>query len=168
MDAASALALLVALAAGNIPVWLDGGWCIDALLGEQNRAHDDLDLVASIDNVAVIERALGSIGYATAGDGLPSHFELVDPEGRQVDVHPVTFSSAGGSYDMGGGKVWVYPAAGFAGSGTILGRAVPCLTPEVMLICHSTGYALDDVHERDVLRLCERYSLPVPAYRRAG
>lgn len=27
----------------GIPIWLDGGWGVDALLEEQTRIHDDLD-----------------------------------------------------------------------------------------------------------------------------
>ena len=27
--------------ATGIPAWLDGGWAVDALLGEQTRNHDD-------------------------------------------------------------------------------------------------------------------------------
>jgi lincosamide nucleotidyltransferase A/C/D/E len=168
MDAASVLAALDRLAAHGIDVWLDGGWCVDALLDEQTRPHDDLDVVASLDNATSLEAALSELGYEPAGGGLPTHFELVDQVGHQVDVHPVTFVEEGGRYRMGEDRFWTYPAAGFSGSGTILGCGVPCLTPEVMLVCHSTGYELHDVHERDVLRLCERFGLPVPTYRRAG
>lgn len=28
----------------GIEVWIDGGWGIDALLGEQTRPHQDLDI----------------------------------------------------------------------------------------------------------------------------
>ena len=28
----------------NIAVWIDGGWCVDALLGRQTREHADLDI----------------------------------------------------------------------------------------------------------------------------
>jgi len=27
---------------GDVAVWLDGGWGVDALVGEQTRDHDDL------------------------------------------------------------------------------------------------------------------------------
>jgi hypothetical protein len=30
----------------GVPVWLDGGWGVDALVGRQTRAHRDLDLGA--------------------------------------------------------------------------------------------------------------------------
>jgi hypothetical protein len=66
---------------------------------------------------------------------------------------------------MEGGKKWTYPAAGFTGMGRIDGREVPCLTPEVMLICHSGGYALDADHVRDVELVSERFGLPLPEFR---
>ncbi|WP_218125995.1 nucleotidyltransferase domain-containing protein [Sinosporangium album] len=30
------------LAAESVPNWIDGGWCVDALLGKQTREHADL------------------------------------------------------------------------------------------------------------------------------
>jgi len=167
MDADRVLDLLSALRSLEIPVWLDGGWAIDALLGEQTRVHDDLDLVSRIEDSPRIEEALGEHGYVLAGGGLPHSFELVDAEGHQVDVHPVSFGADGsGVYAMAGGGEWIFPAAGFDGSGLILGRRVPCLTPEVVMVNHTTGYALDDAHERDVLALGSRYGIPVPPFRR--
>jgi lincosamide nucleotidyltransferase A/C/D/E len=167
MDAARVLDLLAALEALGIQVWLDGGWAVDALLGEQTRPHDDLDLVSRLEDSAQIADALGARGYVQAGGGLPHSFELVDAEGHQVDVHPAAFNSDGdGVYQMDGGGEWIFPSSGFGGVGRILGRAVPCLTPEVVLVNHTTGYALDEEHERDVRALAERYSLPVPEFRR--
>lgn len=167
MDAVRVLDLLADLEALGIQLWLDGGWAVDALLGEQTRPHDDLDLVSRLEDSARIEKALGARGYVQAGGGLPHSFELVDAEGHQVDVHPVPFNPDGdGVYQMVGGGEWIFPASGFRGVGRILGRAVPCLTPEVVLVNHTTGYALDQEHERDVRALAERYSLPLPEFRR--
>src|SRR5438874_13778156 len=58
MDAARVLDLLSHLENRGIPVWLDGGWAIDALLGEQTRQQDDLDLVSRLEDSAGIEEAL--------------------------------------------------------------------------------------------------------------
>jgi lincosamide nucleotidyltransferase A/C/D/E len=166
MEAARVLDLLAHLEARGLRVWLDGGWAVDALLGEQTRAHDDLDLVSRLDESARIEEALGELGYVLAGGGPPRSFELVDAEGHQVDAHPASFRSNGdGVYQTAGGGDWIYPAAGFGGRGRILGREVPCLSPEVVLVNHTTGYALDGAHERDVRALSERFGLPLPAYR---
>ena len=168
MEGARVIDLLGLLAAAEIPVWLDGGWGIDAPLERQTRPHDDLDLVASLDDVARIEDVLGRRGYVVAGGGAPLSFELVDSNGHQVDVHPVTFTATGdGLYPMANGEDWVYPAHGFAGAGRIDGGAVPCLTPDVMMRCHTTGYALDDAHQRDVEALSEQFAIRLPAFVRA-
>jgi lincosamide nucleotidyltransferase A/C/D/E len=167
MDAARVLDLLGRLQAREIEVWLDGGWAIDALLGVQTRPHDDLDLVSRLEDSARIEEELGEVGYVLAGGGPPHSFELVDADGHQVDVHPASFRADGaGVYPMLDGGEWIFPAAGFGGSGLILGRRVPCLTPEVVMVNHTTGYVLDDEHERDVRALGERYGIPVPEFRR--
>ena len=34
-----------------IDVWVEGGWGVDALLGEQTRSHDDLDLGVRMEDV---------------------------------------------------------------------------------------------------------------------
>jgi hypothetical protein len=39
--------------------------------------------------------------------------------------------------------------------------------PEIALVCHSEGYALDEMHRRDVQALCERFGLAVPDYQTA-
>lgn len=167
MDAHRVLDLLSHIEARKISVWLDGGWAIDALLGEQTRSHDDLDLVTRLEDTERIEDALAERGYGLAGGGLPHSFELVDEEGHQVDAHPASFRADGdGVYRMEDGGEWIFPAAGFRGRGLVLGRRVPCLTPEVVMVNHTTGYALDDEHEQDVRALGERYGIPVPAFRR--
>ena len=68
---------------------------------------------------------------------------------------------------MENGHDWTFPAAGFRGTGHILGRQVPCLTPDVVLVNHTTGYELDEEHERDVTTLSRHCGLPLPEYARA-
>jgi lincosamide nucleotidyltransferase A/C/D/E len=163
MSAAPATAVLDHLEARAVVVWLEGGWGIDALLRRETRAHDDLDVIVSLDQVEQIEAALRELGYDTKRGEAPLSFEVVDADGHQVDVHPVAFQPSGdGVYLMEGGRDWTYPASSFAGSGEIAGRPVRCLTPEMALVCHSTGYVLDAAHRRDVEALCERFGLPVP------
>ena len=164
MDAQRVLDLLAQL--DGVDVWIDGGWAVDALLGEQTRVHDDLDLVSRIEDSARIMETLD--GYVLGYGGPPHSFELVDGDGHQVDVHPATFQPNGDAvYAMWDGGEWLFPAAGFAGRGSILGVEVPCLTPEVVLVNHAAGYALDAEHQRDVHALSERFGLPLPPFRTA-
>ena len=41
----------------RIDAWLDGGWAVDALLGEQTRVHDDLDLIVRVTDVPAMRAA---------------------------------------------------------------------------------------------------------------
>jgi lincosamide nucleotidyltransferase A/C/D/E len=130
MDAERVLDLLSHLESREISVWLDGGWAVDALLGEQTRLHDDLDLVSRVEDSARIESALGDRGYVLAGGGLPHSFELVDAEGHQVDAHPVLFRGDGdGVYPMVDGGESVFPAAGFGGAAASSAGAFPASLP---------------------------------------
>ncbi len=55
--------ILARLAACGIEVWVDGGWGGDALLGEQTRAHDDLDLVIACDDCSTARDGLAPLGF---------------------------------------------------------------------------------------------------------
>ena len=52
MTADAVLEVIATLEEASVRVWLDGGWGVDALLGEQTRNHADLDLNAS--NVVIV------------------------------------------------------------------------------------------------------------------
>lgn len=157
MTAADLVALVDVFEAAGVDVWLDGGWGVDALLGEQTRVHDDLDLVMGIGDVESLVTALERHSYEIAKGALPMSIVLLDAAGRQIDVHPVAFEPGGdGIYRMDDGLDWAYPAAGFAGTGRVLGRDVRCLTPEVQVLCHA-GYELDETDLHDLAALRERF-----------
>jgi lincosamide nucleotidyltransferase A/C/D/E len=157
MAADEVVAIVSALDAVGVDVWLDGGWGVDALLEAQTRPHDDLDLVCALDDVPELREVLAARGYEMLGGAPPMSFELVDTEGRQVDVHPVTWQPNGdGLYLMRDGTTWSYPARGFEGRGILGGREVRCLTPEVQIITHA-GYELDENDLHDLRRLRERF-----------
>jgi lincosamide nucleotidyltransferase A/C/D/E len=162
MAADEVVAIVGVLESAGVKVWLDGGWGVDALLGEQTRAHDDLDVVCSLADVPQLPAALGVRGYEMQGGAPPTSFELVDGEGRQVDVHPVTWQPNGdGLYLMRDGRTWPYPALGFAGRGRVGGREVPCLTAEVQVITHA-GYELDENDLHDLAALERAFGVRPP------
>jgi lincosamide nucleotidyltransferase A/C/D/E len=161
MDARSLIRAVDRLERDDIDVWLDGGWGVDALLGEEAREHDDLDLVAELRHSERIVELLRGLGYKVVAGAPPKCFVLVDEIGRQVDVHPVTFDAEGGGvYEMDGGH-WVYPAQGFSGQGTVEGRTVRCLTPKVQVLVHA-GYELGDKDYRELQLLRERFGVDLP------
>ena len=163
MDASELVRLLDVLEQNGVTVWLDGGWGVDALLGEQTREHDDVDLVVELAGVPRLIAGLGAAGYEVVSGAPPRNFVLVDPAGRQVDVHPVRFDpDGGGVYLMDDGREWTYPAAGFAGRGHVRGRPVPCVTPEVQVLVHD-GYELADKDYRELRLLHERFGVDLPS-----
>ncbi len=162
MDSPTLLAVIGLLEADGIRIWLDGGWGVDALLGRQTREHDDLDLVAELGYARRIIELLTDIGYSQVAGAPPKSFVVVDCDGRQVDVHPVTFNAEGGGvYQMDDGNEWVYPSEGFRGRGSVDGRPVRCLSPEVQVLVHA-GYELTQKDYRELYLLRQRFGVEPP------
>lgn len=162
MTEADVVALLAQLESAGVAVWIDGGWGVDALVGERLRAHDDLDIVVNIKDVPAVQDVLRRAGYTLRDREAPLSFMTVDPDGRQVDVHPVTFDAHGnGLYQMEDGDTWTYPATGLAGSGSIGGTRVRCLTPALQMRVHA-GYELEAKDHAEIRALHERFGVDVP------
>lgn len=150
-----------ALDARGLTFWVDGGWGVDALLGEQTRPHGDLDLVVEAHHEPVVADLLREQGYAEVLTSFSMSFHSVwrDDAGREVDLHVITMD------DQGNGRFGrddVYPAAGLQGIGSIGGRAVGCITAQVQLEFH-LDYDHDEDDRADVSALCRRFGLPLPA-----
>jgi lincosamide nucleotidyltransferase A/C/D/E len=90
------LNVLMAFEKAGASAWVDGGCGIDALLGEQTRDHDDLDLVVPLELVPVCRRVLGEAGFEVERDWLPTALAMRHPDGRAVDLHPVEPTPDGG------------------------------------------------------------------------
>jgi lincosamide nucleotidyltransferase A/C/D/E len=161
MAAAEVVRLVDAFEQAGVTVWVDGGWGVDALLGEETRDHDDLDLVLAIEDLPKAIRLLAGLGYAYAV-GAPTNAVFRDPTGRQIDLHAFEPDEQGiGVYTMADATTWTYPARGFAGGGSVAGRDVRCLTAEVQVLCHA-GYELDVDDIADLRALRERFGVKLP------
>ena len=81
---------LSALEAAGVIVWLDGGWGIDALVREQTRPHDDLDLVLALHQLEAAWQALAVRGFTVVADEMPTRCVMRDDAGHKIDFHLVT------------------------------------------------------------------------------
>jgi lincosamide nucleotidyltransferase A/C/D/E len=163
LSAAEALRVLEALSSAGLGVWLDGGWGVDALLGQETRQHGDVDLVVELGAMPAVFEALGTLGYAVHEDLAPVRVVLRSVDGRQADLHPVTFDQDGTGWQSGAsadGSDCPYPPLGF-GTGRILGQPVPCLSPELQ-VEHHRGYAPREHDRADMANLAERFGLSLP------
>ncbi|TXL90205.1 hypothetical protein EW053_10120 [Streptomyces sp. IB2014 016-6] len=169
MSAEDVLAVLDLLDRAGIEVWLDGGWGVDALLCEQTRPHEDLDIVVRAESLAHYGRTMSDHGFRLFRDDGPYNHVLVDDGGRLVDVHAVDLGTT--RTDERGVEVYgpgglPYPVGSLAGGGRVRGRRVGCGTPEFQVASH-TGYALDEDDERDVLAVHHRFGVPLAGRVRA-
>jgi lincosamide nucleotidyltransferase A/C/D/E len=63
MTAEDALVLYDLFRSHGITVWVDGGWGVDALLGQQTRPHSGLDVALRHSDVPELRTLLEERGY---------------------------------------------------------------------------------------------------------
>lgn len=142
----------------HIDFYIDGGWGVDALLGQQTRTHADLDIAVQHKDVARIRALLEARGYKDVprDDTRDCNFVLGDDQGRQIDIHSYTFDAAGNHvYGV------AYPFDSLTGTGSVQGYPVKCISPEWMVKFHA-GYPLDENDYHDVKALCQRFGIKMP------
>ena len=147
------------LSKNQIEFLIDGGWGVDALLGEQTRTHADLDIAVQHKDFASIRDLLHERGYRDVrrNDTRDYNFVLGDNQGHQIDIHSFTFDSMGHLvYGV------PYSIDSLTGTGSVNGHPVKCISPEWMVRFH-TGYKPDENDYRDVKALCQRFSIELPS-----
>lgn len=161
------LQVVEALQDAGVGFWLDGGWGVDALVGEQTREHSDVDIALDRADLQQAESALDQLGYrhaAAVQPGLPARLVLTAEHDRQIDLHPLQIDPAGNGWQRlsASGSAWAcYPADGLSATGTVAGRPVPCLSPQLQARFH-LGYAMTDRDAHDLGLLSERFGVPLP------
>src|SRR5215216_4733818 len=95
MTASALVELLRLFESAAIPVWLDGGWAVDAMLETETRTHKDVDIILKVADVPVLQEILARRGFAIREGVPPDSFVLADGFGLEVDVHAVVFDREG-------------------------------------------------------------------------
>ncbi len=163
MTEAALVNLLRLFESACIEVWLDGGWAVDALLGEQTRSHKDVDIIVRVAYLPSLREVLAARGFEVKSGGRDSNFVLADHSGLEIDVHAIVFDSDGnGVYRMENGSDWMFPAEGFKGRGVIGDLVVRCLSAETQVLCHAHGYVPTEKDLRDMERLQNRFGIDLP------
>jgi lincosamide nucleotidyltransferase A/C/D/E len=159
MTASDVIEFVRLLNSHGIDVCIDGGWGVDALLGQQTRPHNDLDIAVEHKDVPQIRALLEARGYTDVprDDTRDCNFVMGDAQGHLIDFHSYTFDAAG-KLTFG----VPYPFDSLHGSGAINGFPVTCITPEWMVKFH-TDYKLDENDYHDVKLLCQHFGFTIPA-----
>ena len=164
IDAEEVVELLVLLTVAGVAVWVDGGWGVDALLGEQTRPHGDLDIAVPTRDFARTHAVLADHSFVVVRDDGPYNHVLGDDVGRLVDVHAFDDSTTvlgADGIERHGPNGLAYEAGGFTGLGRIDGRPVRCMSAAFQMRSH-TGYPVDDNDWHDIANLHRRFGLPIP------
>lgn len=147
----------------GIRIWIDGGWGVDALLGEVTRPHDDLDVVIQKKDLAWVRNYLMKKSYRDVprNDTTAWNFVMGNDKDERIDFHVIVFDENGnGIYGPKEKGVW-YSSESLTGMGMLIGQAVRCISPEYVVKFH-TGYTRDEDDIKDVTAICKKFAIPLP------
>lgn len=169
MAAKDARGLYDLLEREGIKIWIDGGWAVDALIGEQTREHADLDVALETRFLGRLRDVLAERGFQLIprDDTRPWNFVLGNGAGLEVDVHSFTFDENGDGVYGPPENGDYYRADALTGEGVIEGRPVRCVSAEWLVRFH-TGYEIEETDFHDVTALCKRFSIELPEEYRDG
>jgi lincosamide nucleotidyltransferase A/C/D/E len=163
MTGSDVVSLYAALEVRRIQVWIDGGWCVDALLGRQTRPHSDLDIALEATDAPAVIRFLEGEGYRKTVDADNSDWNFVAQGGlgqtidAHIFVHDLDSNGVLGPPELG----YRYPVGSLQGWGKIEGHTVRCIAPEY-IVRFKSSYAPRGIDAADVAAICARYGLPNP------
>ena len=136
----------------KIKYWIDGGWGVDILLGEQNREHRDIDVDFDGKFTGILLDTLKGKGYEITTDWSPARIELYHPQLGYIDIHPLIISEDGSAKQAGLNDNWYDFKAEWFSSALFEGRIIPCISAEAQKIFHN-GYELREVDIIDLKNL---------------
>jgi lincosamide nucleotidyltransferase A/C/D/E len=157
MPAEKVVELYNTLDKNDVQIWVDGGWGVDALLGEQSREHADLDIALDHEHEAKMQGLLAGQGYKVIQTNDKTEWNYVLGDGNSlIDVHVFGFDESG--KNVYGTK---YPKDSLTGTGKINGVTVRCISPEWMIQFKSHPNQ-GEIDRFDQERLCKKFGLPAP------
>ena len=120
MTRQDAIEIYLLLATRGINVWIDGGFCVDALVGRATREHGDLDIAVERQDADTLCAVLANEGFSRLARADSSAWSFVLSDGRRnVDVHVF-------AYDASGKNIYgiEYPFGSLTGTGELDGVKV--------------------------------------------
>jgi len=162
MTRQDAIEIYLLLATRGINVWIDGGFCVDALVGRATREHGDLDIAVELQDADTLCAVLANEGFSRLARADSSAWSFVLSDGRRnVDVHVF-------AYDASGKNIYgiEYPFGSLTGTGELDGVKVACVAPEWMLR-FKTAYAPTAKDIADVTALAQRFGFAIPETHKA-
>ena len=127
--------------------WIDGGWGVDILLGQQKREHRDVDVDFDASYTRQLLELLQAHGYVITTDWRPSRIELYSAEHSYIDIHPLQLAADGTAKQAAPDGGWYDFAAEYFDFANFEGRRVPCISASAQKLFHM-GY---EAREKDII-----------------
>lgn len=136
----------------GIKYWIDSGWGVDLLAGQQTRNHRDIDIDFDAQHTEKLIEMLWKYGYKIDTDWRPVRIEFYSDRYGYLDIHPFILNEDGTSKqaDLEGG--WYLFEKDYFGHAVFEGKTIPCISLKGQKIFH-TGYELRDQDKHDILLL---------------
>jgi lincosamide nucleotidyltransferase A/C/D/E len=142
----------------EIKIWIDGGFCVDALLEKQLRPHNDLDIAIQWKDVSKLQEILAEQGYKQIREDSKWNFVLGNEKGHEIDVHAFIYDDNGKIVDG-----IMYPAESLSGNGVIEGQSVNCISPKYMVEFLAPWISKwPDKYLPAISMLCEKFKIELP------
>lgn len=149
--------------------WIDGGWGVDALLGEQTRPHSDLDLAVKLYDLppfrlSAFPACLECPGLSPRSPAGDAHWNWVlqQASGRSIDLHGFILDPQGNGVLGDPAKGGMYPAGALNGIGALGGLKLRCVAVPCVLNLRN-GFEPRPIDHHDVAALCTRFGLARPS-----
>lgn len=136
----------------HITYWIDGGWGIDLLIGQQKREHRDIDIDFDAQHQEELLNKLKETGYTILTDWRPCRIELYHPQRSYLDIHPLILHPDGSAKQATPYGGWYHFEANFFTTTPFEGKTIPCISAEAQKLFH-TGYPLREKDKTDMKNL---------------
>lgn len=164
MQLETVISLCGAFEGAGLSFWIDGGWGVDALLGEQTRPHSDLDLAVRFSDLLRFEQVLVPLGFRPVIEPLQRAWNpvFVHPKNGSVDLHGFVLNANGEGVLGAPDENSMYPAGALEGVGQVGPMRVRCIAAPIVLYFRN-GFEPRAVDHHDVDALCRRFDLKRPS-----
>ncbi len=150
---------------------LDGGWGVDALLGTETRAHKDVDLIITKNDLQKVKDHLLLQGFTDCTeDGVWWHF-FMESNDATIDFIVVQPEKSGGAYLGPRENNMFFPEEAFNGTGRVLGKEVRCLPANYRIrsltkdfgVVVKNNYQISAQDCQDMIALCKKFNIDIPS-----
>lgn len=133
----------------GIKYWIDGGWGVDVLYGDQTRNHRDIDIDFDAQQTKKLLKKLLQFGYNIETDLRPVRIELYSNKYGYLDIHPFILNKDGTSKQANFEGGFYEFDKDFFGKAIFREKNIPCISLKGQKIFHA-GYELRDKDKHDI------------------